>query len=56
MHEEGIEDFLRENSRAQFYDNKLKTLDYFLNVMLPGYLAFAVPILNKNYTALEISL
>ena len=56
VNEEGMEDFLRENSRAQFYDNKLKTLDYFLNVMLPGYLAFTVPILNKNYTALEISL
>jgi alkylation response protein AidB-like acyl-CoA dehydrogenase len=54
--EEGLEEFLSENSKAQFYDNKLKTLDYFLNVMLPGYLAFTVPILNKNYTALEISL
>jgi alkylation response protein AidB-like acyl-CoA dehydrogenase len=54
--EEGLEEFLSENSKAQFYDNKLKTLDYFLNVMLPGYVAFTVPILNKNYTALEISL
>src|SRR5210317_1567059 len=42
--EEGLEEFLSENSKAQFYDNKLKTLDYFLNVMLPGYLAFTVPI------------
>jgi hypothetical protein len=56
VNEEGVEDFLKGNSRAQFYENKLKTLDYFLNVMLPGYLSFSVPILNKNYAALEISL
>ena len=53
---EGLEVFLKENSRAQFYENKLTTLDYFLNVLLPGYLSYSVPILNKNYSALEISL
>ena len=47
---------MKENSRAQFYENKLKTLDYFLNVLLPGYLSYSIPILNKNYSALEISL
>jgi alkylation response protein AidB-like acyl-CoA dehydrogenase len=56
VNEEGLDDFLKENSRAQFYENKLKTLDYFLNVMLPGYQSYSVPILNKNYAALEISL
>ena len=56
VNEEGIEDFLKENSRAQFYENKLTTLDYFLNVLLPGYLSYSVPILSKNYSALEISL
>lgn len=54
--EEGLADFLQENSGALFYDNKLKTLDYFLNVMLPRYQSYSVPILNKNYAALEISL
>jgi alkylation response protein AidB-like acyl-CoA dehydrogenase len=53
---DGMEDFLSENAGARFYDNKLKTLDYFLNVMLPQYQAHSVPILNKNYSALEISL
>jgi hypothetical protein len=56
VNEECLDEFLKENSRAQFYENKLKTLDYFLNVMLPGYQSYAVPILNKNYAALEISL
>ncbi len=56
VHEEGLADFLQENARARFYDNKLQTLDYFLNVMLPRYQSYSVPILNKNYTALEISL
>ncbi|MEH6636945.1 MAG: acyl-CoA dehydrogenase [Halioglobus sp.] len=56
VNEEAMDDFLKENSRAQFYENKLKTLDYFLNVLLPGYLSYSVPILNKNYSALEISL
>jgi hypothetical protein len=56
VHEEGLADFLQENARARFYDNKLQTLDYFLNVLLPRYQSYSVPILNKNYTALEISL
>ena len=56
VNEEAMDDFLKENSRAQFYENKLKTLDYFLNVLLPGYLSYSIPILNKNYSALEISL
>jgi alkylation response protein AidB-like acyl-CoA dehydrogenase len=54
--EEGVADFLKENSRARFYDNKLKTLDFFLNVMLPRYQSYSVPILNRNYAALDISL
>ena len=53
--EEGLADFLKENSKARFYDNKLTTLNYFLNVMLPRYQSYSVPILNKNYAALEIS-
>ena len=52
----GLAAFLEGNSRARFYENKLITLDYFLNVMLPRYQSYAVPILNKNYSALEISL
>jgi alkylation response protein AidB-like acyl-CoA dehydrogenase len=54
--EDGLADFLQGNSRAKFYDNKLKTLNFFLNVMLPRYQSYSVPILNKNYAALEISL
>jgi alkylation response protein AidB-like acyl-CoA dehydrogenase len=56
VNEDGLADFLTENSRARFYDNKLKTLEYFLHVMLPQYQSYSVPILNKNYAALEISL
>ena len=56
VNEEGLAQFLGEDARARFYDNKLKTLDYFLNVMLPQYQSHSVPILNKNYAALEISL
>ena len=54
--EVGLAQFLNENARARFYDNKLKTLDYFVNVMLPQYQSHSVPILNKNYSALDISL
>lgn len=54
--DDGIAKFLSENSAARFYDNKLKTLDYFLNVMLPRYQSYSAPILNKNYAALDISL
>lgn len=56
VNEDGLADFLTENARARFYDNKLKTLDYFLSVMLPQYQSHSIPILNKNYSALEISL
>jgi len=55
VNEDRLADFLNENTRARFYDNKLKTLDFFLNVMLPRYQSYSVPILNKNYAALEIS-
>ncbi len=56
VNEDGLTDFLNENARARFYDNKLKTLNYFMEVMLPQYQSYSVPILNKNYAALEISL
>jgi hypothetical protein len=56
VNEDGLADFLEENTKARFYNNKLITLDYFLNVMLPRYQSYSVPILNKNYAALEISL
>jgi hypothetical protein len=52
----GLAVFLQNNSRARFYDNKLKTLNFFVNVMLPRYQSYAAPILNRNYTALDISL
>ena len=55
VNEEGLASFLAENAKARFYDNKLKTLDFFLNVMLPRYQSYSVPILKKNYAALEIS-
>ncbi len=53
---DGLVEFLQGNSKARFYDNKLKTLDFFLNVMLGRYQSYAIPILNKNYTALDITL
>ncbi len=53
--DDGTAKFLSGNSAARFYDNKLKTLDYFLNVMLPRYQSYSAPILNKNYAALDIS-
>ena len=53
---DGLAEFLQSNSKARFYDNKLKTLDFFLSVMLPRYQSYATPILNKNYTALDIAL
>ena len=55
VNKQDLADFLNENARARFYDNKLKTLDFFVNVMLPRYQSYSVPILNKNYAALEIS-
>ena len=54
--DDGLVEFLQGNSRARFYDNKLKTLDFFLNVMMGRYQSYAIPILNKNYTALDITL
>ena len=54
VNEDGLADFLNENASARFYENKLKKLDFFLNVMLPRYQSYSVPILNKNYAALEI--
>ena len=52
----GLDDFLDQNTRARFYDNKLKLLDFFLVVLMPQYLALAQPILSKDYTALDIRL
>lgn len=59
--ENGVDDsniagFLNDNRKARFYENKLKTLDFFLNVMLPRYQSYSVPIMNKNYAALDIAL
>jgi alkylation response protein AidB-like acyl-CoA dehydrogenase len=56
IEETGLTEFLQSHSKARFYDNKLKTLNFFLNVMLPRYQSYAAPILNKNYTALDIGL
>jgi len=54
--DDGLAEFVQSNSRARFYDNKLKTLNFFLGVLLPRYQSYATPILNKNYTALDIAL
>jgi alkylation response protein AidB-like acyl-CoA dehydrogenase len=54
--EADLDEFLAENAGARFYENKLITLDFFLNVMLPRYQSYAVPIVNKNYAALDIAL
>jgi hypothetical protein len=54
--EEGLAQFIQENGKARFYDSKLKTLDFFINITLTRYQAYAVPILNRNYTALDIEL
>ena len=53
---DGLAEYLEQDSRARFYHNKLKTLEYFLNVMLPRYVSYAEPILNRNYSALDIAL
>ncbi len=54
--DDGLAEFVQRNSRARFYDNKLKTLNFFLGVLLPRYQSYATPILNKNYAALDIAL
>ena len=54
--EEGLAQFIQENGKARFYDSKLKTLDFFINITLTRYQAYAVPILDRNYTALDIAL
>ena len=48
--------FLEDNGKARFVDRKLKTLDFFINITLTRYQAYAVPILDRNYTALDIAL
>ena len=54
--EQGLAKFIEENGKARFYDTKLKTLDFFINITLTRYQAYAVPILDRNYTALDIAL
>ena len=54
--DDDLAEYVQSNSRARFYDNKLKTLDFFLGVLLPRYQSYATPIMNKNYTALDIAL
>lgn len=54
--ESNIAEFLKESSKARFYQNKLKTLEFFLNVMLPRYQSYSAPIINKNYAALDMAL
>ena len=54
--EDGLAQFLEENGKARFYDTKLKTLDFFISVTLSRYQAYAIPILDRNYTALDIAL
>ena len=54
--DEELKIFLQQDGKARFYDSKLKTLDFFINVTLTRYQAYTVPILDKNYTALDIAL
>ena len=48
--------YVQNNSQAQFYDNKLKTIRFYIQVVLPSFEANAIVIDNKNYDALDIVL
>ncbi len=51
-----ISSFLQKNDEARFYDNKLKTIRFYTDVVLPTFEANAVAMKRKNFDALDISL
>ncbi len=48
--------FLQENSDALFYDNKIKTAQFYVNVVLPTFEALTQPLQNQCFEALDITL
>lgn len=51
---EQLAGWTKENSEAQFYDNKLKTIHFYVNVILPRYEALAEGVKRRDFTPLEI--
>ncbi|MBF0276962.1 MAG: acyl-CoA dehydrogenase [SAR324 cluster bacterium] len=54
--EDAYAEFLQGNSEALFYDNKIKTTQFYVNVVLPTFEALTQPIQNQCFEALEITL
>ncbi|MBF0236462.1 MAG: acyl-CoA dehydrogenase [SAR324 cluster bacterium] len=48
--------FLKTNSDALFYDNKLKTISYFVDVVLPQFESLLTIAKKRNFSPLDISL
>ncbi|MGK5094531.1 acyl-CoA dehydrogenase [Deltaproteobacteria bacterium TL4] len=54
--ESSVASFVKENSSAQFYDNKIKTIQFYMDVVMPSFESYAKALKSKNYNALDINL
>ncbi|MBF0353389.1 MAG: acyl-CoA dehydrogenase [SAR324 cluster bacterium] len=53
---EALADKNPENSQVQFYQNKLKTIHFYMHVVMPTFEGYAKAISNKTYDALDVAL
>ena len=53
---EGYKAFLNSNSKARFYDNKLKTLHFYVEVVIPYFDSYLMIAKKRNFDPLDITL
>ncbi|MGK0290875.1 MAG: hypothetical protein ACI86H_002338, partial [bacterium] len=51
--EEQVKALVKENSDARFYYNKIKTIEFFLAVVMPTYQSLSIPMTKKDYTTFD---
>lgn len=54
--DDGLAAFVKENSDAQFYDTKLKTIRHYINIVLPSYEVLTKPLKENNFDVLDVVL
>lgn len=56
VEEANLTDFLKENTDARFYYNKVKSVQFFVNNVIPTWESAATPIQRRDYTVLDMML
>ncbi len=54
VRETNVSEFLQDNAQARFYDSKIKTVRFYIKVVLPTFEALTKPVQLQSFEALEI--